>query len=66
LVDGPVRTGGIDRIDRTRGTAVMELFVLLFFALLLVSGVAGLGRDSRDFADWRPSNGGFRDSPRRS
>jgi len=44
----------------------MELFVLLFFALLLVSGLAGLGRDSRDFADWRPSNGGFRDSPHRS
>jgi hypothetical protein len=53
-------------IDRTRGTAVMELFVLLFFAFLLVAGLVGLGRDSRDFADWRPSKGGFRDSPHSS
>jgi hypothetical protein len=42
----------------------MELFVLLFFAFLFVAGLAGLGRDSRDSADWRPSKGGFRDSPR--
>jgi hypothetical protein len=42
----------------------MELFVLLFFALLAVAGVTGRVRDSRDFADWRPSKGGFRDSPR--
>ena len=42
----------------------MSVFVLLFFALLAVAGLAGLGRDSRDFADWRPSKGGFRDSPR--
>ncbi len=42
----------------------MELFVLAFFVILAVAAVAGRVVDTRDFADWRPSNGGFRDSPR--
>jgi hypothetical protein len=52
-------------IDSTRGTAVMELFVLLFIVAVAVAGLAGRVADSRDFADWRPSNDGFRDSPQR-
>jgi hypothetical protein len=52
-------------IESTRGTAVMELFVLLFFIVLAIAGLAGRVADSRDFADWRPSKEGFRDSPRR-
>jgi hypothetical protein len=41
----------------------MELFVLLFFVVIAVAGLAGRVADTRDFADWRPSNDGFRDSP---
>jgi hypothetical protein len=40
---------------------------LLFLAFLLALGLAsaaGLTVDSRDGADWRPSNGGFRQPPR--
>ncbi len=43
----------------------MELFLLVFFTLLVIAALFGRVADSRDFADWRPSNGGFRDSPRR-
>ncbi|GIG96129.1 hypothetical protein [Plantactinospora mayteni] len=42
----------------------MELFVPLFFLVLLVASMLGLTADSRDSADWRPSNGGWRSSPR--
>ncbi|MDG4768471.1 hypothetical protein O7632_30900 [Solwaraspora sp. WMMD406] len=39
----------------------MELFVVvLFFVLLGVASAAGLTRDSRDSADWRPSRDGSR------
>jgi hypothetical protein len=41
----------------------MELFLLLFFAAVAVAGATGLVADSRDFADWRPTNGGFREPP---
>ncbi|MEN3611262.1 MULTISPECIES: hypothetical protein [unclassified Plantactinospora] len=42
----------------------MELFVPLFFLVLLLASMLGLTADSRDSADWRPSNGGWRSSPR--
>jgi len=42
----------------------MELFVLLFFVVLAIAGAFGLVADSRDFADWSPTNDGFRDSRR--
>ncbi|MFD0969491.1 hypothetical protein [Plantactinospora endophytica] len=42
----------------------MELFVPLFFLVLVLASVLGLTADSRDSADWRPSNGGWRSSPR--
>jgi hypothetical protein len=42
----------------------MGFLLLAFFILLAVAGALGLTADSRDFADWRSSNGGFRHSPR--
>ncbi|MDW5325550.1 hypothetical protein [Plantactinospora sp. KLBMP9567] len=42
----------------------MELFVPLFFLVLLLASMLGLTADSRDSADWRPSNAGWRSSPR--
>ena len=38
----------------------MELVIALFFLLILVAAVAGRTVDSRDSADWKPSDGGFR------
>ncbi|MFC6015479.1 hypothetical protein ACFP2T_04605 [Plantactinospora solaniradicis] len=42
----------------------MELFLTLFFLVLLLASLLGFTSDSRDSADWRPSNGGWRSSPR--
>jgi len=43
----------------------MGLVVLLVFLLvLLLAGVLGRVSDSRDYADWRPSEDGLRRSPR--
>ena len=42
----------------------MTLMVLFFFAFLLVAAVFGWGTDSRDYADWRRSDGGVRRPPR--
>ncbi|MEQ4305314.1 hypothetical protein ABNF97_28705 [Plantactinospora sp. B6F1] len=42
----------------------MELFFSLFFLVLVLASMLGLTADSRDSADWRPSNGGWRASPR--
>jgi len=43
----------------------MALLVMLFFFLALaVAGMLKLGADSRDYADWRPSDDGSRGSPR--
>ena len=39
----------------------MELIVLtLFFLILAVAGMTGRVSDSRDYADWAPTNAGFR------
>jgi hypothetical protein len=38
----------------------MELVVLLFFVLLAAAAAAGLTVDSRDSADWKPTNDGVR------
>jgi hypothetical protein len=39
----------------------MELLVLvLFFVLLAVAGMVGWVSDSRDYADWTPTDAGFR------
>ena len=43
----------------------MGLVVLLVLLLvLLLAGVLGRVSDSRDYADWRPSEDGLRRSPR--
>jgi hypothetical protein len=42
----------------------MVVLTLLFFAVLFVAAVSGRVADSRDYADWRPSDGGQRRSPR--
>jgi hypothetical protein len=42
----------------------MEILVALFFLALVVAGVLNRGTDSRDYADWRPSDDGRRLSPR--
>jgi hypothetical protein len=56
----PVRTGG-DQPKSTKGRAAMELLVLLFFMLALaLAGMFGLTSDSRDSADWKPTEDGRR------
>ncbi|MGI5212945.1 hypothetical protein [Plantactinospora sp. CA-290183] len=42
----------------------MELFVLLFFAVLVLASALGFTADSRDSADWKPTTGGRRWSAR--
>jgi hypothetical protein len=39
---------------------VMAIAMAVFFLLLLVASIAGLTVDSRDSADWKPSEEGFR------
>jgi hypothetical protein len=39
---------------------VMAIAMAIFFVLLLVASIAGLTADSRDSADWKPSDEGFR------
>jgi hypothetical protein len=38
----------------------MEIFFGIFFVLLAIAAAAGWTADSRDYADWKPSNDGFR------
>jgi len=42
----------------------MELLIFSILLLLAVLSAAGLTADSRDSADWSPSNGGWRNSLR--
>jgi hypothetical protein len=42
----------------------MGVFLLLLLAALVVAAGLGWGVDSRDFADWRPTDDGRRLSPR--
>jgi hypothetical protein len=44
----------------------MELFLLLFFVVLTLGAIFGWASDSRDSADWRPSDDGRRCPPGRS
>jgi hypothetical protein len=44
----------------------MEFFVPLFFIAVMLAGVFGWVADSRDFADWRPSDDGLRCPPGRA
>lgn len=57
----PVRTGGETDSNRVKASAAMEfLFFLLFLVLLAVASAAGLTADTRDSADWKPTDGGRR------
>jgi hypothetical protein len=38
----------------------MELFILLFFVAIIVASALGLVADSRDSADWKPTDHGVR------
>jgi hypothetical protein len=38
----------------------MEIVIALFFLVILVAAIAGRTVDTRDGADWKPTNGGFR------
>ncbi len=39
---------------------VMELFIALLFLIILIAAITGHVADTRDSADWKPSDGGFR------
>jgi len=43
----------------------MELFIVLFFVVLVVASISGFTRDSRDGADWAATDDGMR-MPRHS
>ncbi|RKN42732.1 hypothetical protein [Micromonospora endolithica] len=56
-----MRTGDETVIKRMKASVAMEfLFLLAFFALLGVASATGLTADSRDSADWKPTEGGRR------
>ena len=38
----------------------MEIAFAIFFLLIALAAVAGWTADSRDYADWKPSDDGFR------
>ena len=38
----------------------MELVLALFFLVILIAAVSGKVTDTRDSADWKPTEGGFR------
>jgi hypothetical protein len=38
----------------------MAIALALFFLLILAASIAGKTADTRDSADWKPTEGGFR------
>jgi len=60
-----VRTGGETNTNQAKVSAAMTVLLLLFLLLLLVlASAAGLTADSRDSADWKPTDDGRRWSSR--
>ncbi|MEV4658965.1 hypothetical protein [Micromonospora sp. NPDC049301] len=56
-----MRTGGETDSNHAKVSAAMEfLLFLLFLVLLAGASAAGLTTDSRDSADWKPSDDGRR------
>jgi hypothetical protein len=56
-----VRTGGETDINHAKASAAMEFLLLFLFLLVLaVASAAGLGADTRDSADWKPTADGRR------
>lgn len=57
----PVRTGGETDSNHAKASAAMEILLFLFFLVLLaLASAVGLTADSRDSADWKPSDDGRR------
>ncbi|MFR9779292.1 hypothetical protein ACL02O_24950 [Micromonospora sp. MS34] len=57
----PVRTGGETDINHAKASAAMIVLLLLLSLLLLgVASGLGLTADSRDSADWKPTDDGNR------
>ncbi len=57
----PVRTGGENNPDREKASAAMQfLLFLLFLAALTAASAFGLTADTRDSADWKPTEEGRR------
>lgn len=57
----PVRTGGENHSDPRKVSAAMEFLLLLFFLVALaVASAFGLTADTRDSADWKPTEEGRR------
>jgi hypothetical protein len=60
-----VRTGGETDINHVKASAAMTVLLLLLLLLsLVVASAAGLTADSRDSADWKPTDDGRRWSSR--
>jgi hypothetical protein len=57
-----VRTGGepLQTEDRKVRAAMELLVLLLFFVVLAIASLFGWTKDSRDSADWKPSESGRR------
>ncbi|TDC37778.1 hypothetical protein E1211_09260 [Micromonospora sp. 15K316] len=56
-----MRIGGETNINQMKAGAVMEfLFLVLFLIVLAVAGATGVTADSRDSADWKPTEAGRR------
>ncbi|MEV4809221.1 hypothetical protein [Micromonospora avicenniae] len=56
-----MRIGGETDINCVKVSAVMEfLFLVLFLVVLAAAGAAGVTADSRDSADWKPTDAGHR------
>ncbi len=57
----PVRTGGENPRNNAKASAAMGILLLLLFLLLLVAASAsGHVADTRDSADWKPTDDGRR------
>ncbi|TDB70376.1 hypothetical protein [Micromonospora sp. KC723] len=57
----PVRTGGENIRDHAKASAAMEfLLLVLFLVALAAASAAGLTADTRDSADWKPTDQGRR------
>ena len=41
------------------GFLAIAIIIALFFLVILVAAIAGRTVDTRDSADWKPTNGGF-------
>jgi hypothetical protein len=50
----------LSTMERARDALLMAIAIALFFLVLLAFAVTGHVADTRDSADWKPTDGGFR------